>query len=138
MQQIYDAGKTVDFVNANVVRNTPGRPMGSFFGYISDGVNPETGELMYRDSNEDGVLSTSDRTFIGDPNPKFTYRMTNDLSYQGFNLSVFIQGSQGNDIFNASRMETEGMYNGMNNPPAYCNAGECRDNIPKCQKQTSI
>ncbi len=114
MQQIYDAGKTVDFVNANVVRNTPGRPMGSFFGYISDGVNPETGELMYRDSNEDGVLSTSDRTFIGDPNPKFTYGMTNDLSYQGFNFSVFIQGSQGNDIFNASRMETEGMYNGMN------------------------
>jgi len=113
-QQIYDGAKTSDFVNANVVRNTPGRPMSSFFGYISDGVDPETGELIYRDLNNDGRLSVSDRTFIGDPNPKFTYGFTNDLSYKGFNLSLFIQGSQGNDIFNASRMETEGMYDGKN------------------------
>lgn len=114
LQKIYYTAKTVDFVDDYVVRNEPGRPMGSFFGYISDGVDPETGELLYRDLNDDGKISSSDRTYIGDPNPKFTFGLTNNFFYKGFNLNVFLQGSYGNDIFNASRMETEGMYNGQN------------------------
>ena len=40
--------------------------------------------------------------------------MTNDFSYKNFTLSVFLQGSYGNDIYNASRIETEGMYNYRN------------------------
>ncbi len=55
-----------------------------FYGYISDGVDPETGELMYRDLNNDGKISSSDRTYIGDPNPDFTYGMTNTFSWKGF------------------------------------------------------
>jgi len=114
LQKVYYDGMTSDYVHENVVRNEPGRPLGGFYGYISDGVDPETGELMYRDLNEDGRISSSDRTYIGDPNPDFTYGMTNSFSYKGFNLSIFLQGSYGNDIFNASRMETEGMYDGKN------------------------
>ena len=114
LTQVYYAAKTTDFADEYVVRNAPGRPLGSFYGYISDGVDPETGELMYRDVNEDGVVSSSDRTYIGDPNPDFTFGLTNTLSYKGFNLSILIQGSYGNDIYNVSRMETEGMYNGNN------------------------
>ncbi len=114
LQKIYSTAVTSETVNDPVVRNEPGRPLGGFFGYISDGVNPETGELMYRDMNEDGIISSSDRTYIGDPNPAFTYGMTNNFSWKNFDLSIFIQGSQGNDIFNASRMETEGMYDGKN------------------------
>lgn len=114
LQQIYPAARTVEVVNDYVVRNQPGMPMGSFFGYISQGVDPETGELMYGDLNDDGKISSSDRTFIGDPNPDFTFGLTNDFAYKGFQLSVFFQGSYGNDIFNASRMETEGMYDGKN------------------------
>ena len=87
LTQVYYAAMTTDMVNEYVVRNTPGRPLGSFYGYISDGVNPETGELMYRDVNEDGVISSSDRTYIGDPNPDFTFGLTNTLQYKGFNLS---------------------------------------------------
>ncbi len=114
LQKVYYAGSTNDYVNESPVRNEPGRPLGGFYGYISDGVDPETGELMYRDVNGDGRLSSSDRTYIGDPNPDFTYGMTNNLSWKGFNLNIFIQGSYGNDILNVGRMETEGMYNGMN------------------------
>lgn len=114
LTQVYYAAKTTDFVNEYVVRNTPGRPLGSFYGYISDGVDPETGELMYRDISGDGVISSSDRTYIGDPNPDFTFGLTNTLQYKGFNLSILIQGSYGNDIYNVGRMETEGMYNGNN------------------------
>lgn len=114
LQQIYNTATTSDFVNETVVRNEPGRALSGFFGYISDGVDPETGELMYRDINGDGRVSSSDRTYIGDPNPDFTFGLTNTVSYKNFNLSVFLQGSYGNDIFNASRMETEGMYDGKN------------------------
>ncbi len=114
LQKVYYDAKTADVVNDYVVRNEPGRALGGFYGYISDGVDPETGELMYRDLSGDGKISTSDRTYIGDPNPDFTYGLTNTFSWKGFNLSVFIQGSYGNDIFNASRIETEGMYDGKN------------------------
>ena len=114
LQKIYMDAKTCEAVNEAVVRNEPGRSLGGFYGYISDGVNPETGELMYRDINGDGTVTTNDRTYIGDPNPDFTYGMTNTFSWKGVNLSIFIQGSYGNDIYNASRMETEGMYDGKN------------------------
>ncbi len=90
LQQIYYAAETTQaFHQTRVVRNEPGRPLGGFYGYISDGVDPETGELMYRDINEDGRISASDKTYIGDPNPLFTYGLTNTLSYKGFNLNIF-------------------------------------------------
>lgn len=115
LQKIYYAdSKTSDQVQENVVRNEPGRSLGGFFGYISDGVDPETGDLIYRDINKDGRISSTDRTYIGDPNPDFTYGLTNNFSWKNFDLSIFIQGSYGNDIFNASRMETEGMYDAKN------------------------
>jgi hypothetical protein len=69
---------------------------------------------MYRDMNDDGQITPSDKTWIGNANPKFTFGMTNNFSWKGLNLSVLITGSYGNDIFNASRIETEGMYNGYN------------------------
>ena len=111
LQQIYYDAETTDaFHQTRVVRNQPGRPLGGFFGYISDGVDSETGELMYRDINEDGKITASDKTFIGDPNPLFVYGLTNSFSYKNFNLNIFIQGSVGNDIFNASRGDVAGMY----------------------------
>lgn len=114
LQKIYTDGRTSDYVNEAVVRNEPGRALGGFYGYISDGVDPETGDMIYRDLNNDGKITSSDRTYIGDPNPDFTYGMTNTFSFKGFNLSIFIQGSYGNDIFNASRTEMIGMYDGKN------------------------
>lgn len=111
LQQIYYDAETTDaFHQTRVVRNEVGRPLGGFYGYISDGVDPETGELMYRDMNEDNRITSSDKTYIGDPNPLFTYGLTNTFSYKGFNLNVFILGSAGNDIFNASKGDTQGMY----------------------------
>ena len=114
LQQVYLDGVTSENVNEAVVRNQPGKSLGNFYGYIHEGVDPETGLMMYKDINGDGVITAADRTFIGDPNPDFTFGFTNDFSYKGFTLSIFLQGSCGNDIFNASRMETEGMYNGNN------------------------
>ena len=111
---VYWGARTNDNVNQYVVRNAPGQPLGSFWGYICDGVNPETGDLIYRDVNGDGEVSSSDRTYIGDPNPDFTFGLTNTFTYKGFSLSILLQGSVGNDIYNVSRMESEGMFNSNN------------------------
>ena len=112
--KVYPAAITTDHVHDYVVRNTPGRPLGSFYGYIADGVNRETGELNYRDVNNDGIISANDRTYIGDPNPDFTFGMTNTFAWKGLSLSVLLQGSYGNDIYNVSRMDNEGMFDGRN------------------------
>ncbi|HXK75558.1 MAG TPA: TonB-dependent receptor [Bacteroidaceae bacterium] len=114
LQQVYYDAKTSDFTSEYVVRNEPGRSLGGFYGYVSQGVDPETGDMIYKDLNGDGKITSSDRTYIGDPNPDFTYGLTNTFSWKGLSLNVFIQGVQGNDIFNASRIETEGMFDGKN------------------------
>ena len=114
LQKIYYFANTSEATSENVVRMTEGMPLGMFWGYISEGVDPETGDLIFKDLDGNGRITTSDKTYIGNPNPDFTFGMTNNLSYKGFNLNVFFQGSYGNDIYNASRYETEGMYNGQN------------------------
>jgi len=134
LTQVYYDAMTTDDVHDYVVRNAPGHPLGAFYGYISDGVDPETGNLKYRDVNKDGIISASDRTYIGNPNPKFTYGMTNSFSYKGLNLSILLQGSYGNDIYNVSRMETEGMYDGKNQSTRVLNRWEIPGqitNVPK-------
>ena len=89
-----------------------------FFGYVSEGVDPETGDLKFADVNKNGIFDPGDRTVIGNGNPKFTYGLTNSLSWKRFDLAVFFQGSHGNDIFNASRIDLEGMFDSKNQSTA--------------------
>lgn len=112
--QVYYDGKVTDVLSDYCVRNAPGMPLGSFYGYKTGGVDSETGELIYLDVNGDGEVTASDRTYIGDPNPDFTFGMTNTFRFYGVTISFLLQGSYGNDIFNASRIETEGMYDAKN------------------------
>lgn len=89
-------------------------PLGTFYGYNSLGVNPEDGDIVFEDINKDGVVDENDRTIIGDANPDFILGLTNTLSYGGFTLDVLLQSSIGNDVFNATRIETEGMFSVKN------------------------
>lgn len=98
----------------NVAIAQVGEPLGMFFGYVADGVNPETGKMIYKDLDNSGDLNDGDQTIIGNANPDFTYGLTNSFNYKNFTFSFFFQGVQGNDIFNASRIETEGMYLAIN------------------------
>jgi len=133
--QIYPDASASDALHGmTIVRNIPGRSLGGFYGYISDGVDPETGDLKYRDLNRDGRISSSDRTFIGDPNPDFIYGMTNTFSWKNLNLSVFIQGTYGNDVFNASKMDTQGMYDLKNQSVDVLNRWERPGQIAKVPK----
>ncbi len=100
--------------NQDVAIVKEGLPLGVFYGYISDGVDPETGDLIYRDVNNNGMFDPGDRTIIGDGNPDFTYGLTNTFSWKNFSLNLFLQGSQGNAIFNATRIDLEGMFDSKN------------------------
>ena len=114
LQQVYYYTKTSEALSEYVVRMTPGQPLSMFWGYNALGVDPETGMVIYEDINGDGKINSSDKQYIGNANPLFTFGMTNTLSWKGFNLSFLITGSVGNDIYNASRIEMIGMYNGSN------------------------
>ena len=91
-----------------------GLALGTFWGYVAKGVNPETGDMIYQMADPNAGLQTSDMAVIGNATPKFSYGMTNDFSYKNFNLSFFLQGVQGNDILNATRIYTEGMWEPRN------------------------
>ncbi len=91
-----------------------GEPLGTFYGYVADGVDPQTGVMKYKDLDNSGDLSDGDKTIIGYANPDFTYGLTNNFTYKQFTFSFFFQGVQGNQIFNASRIVTEGMYYPVN------------------------
>ena len=114
LQQVYYYAKTSESQNETIVKMEPGQPLSSFYGYIADGVDPETGMMIYRDINGDGRITPSDKTWIGCASPKFTWGMTNTLSYKGFNLSILMTSSIGNDIYNASAIEMMGMTSGYN------------------------
>lgn len=62
------------------------------------GYNPKPGEPIVMDVNGDKQISPADMTRIGNPHPKFYYGGRVNLSYKGFDLTVFVQGQYGNDV----------------------------------------
>jgi TonB-dependent starch-binding outer membrane protein SusC len=69
-----------------------------FYGYVEEGYT-ETGDIKCTDFDGNG-LTAADRRVIGDPNPDFIYGLNSLMTWKGFDFSFFIQGSQGNDLFN--------------------------------------
>lgn len=93
-----------------------GRPVGQFWGYKEAGYDSK-GFIVFKDTNEDGAITQADKTYIGDANPNFIYGLNSNLTYKGFEFNMFWQGSQGNDIFNASAITNTMDYGfGLNMP----------------------
>jgi len=101
-----------------------GESVGVFYGYLFEGVVQEGDELLtngdgvggekFTDVTPDGILDDSDRVIVGNPHPDFIWSWNNSFTYGGFDLNIFIQGSQGGDMINYTRMEL-GTLNGRNN-----------------------
>ncbi len=93
-----------------------GAPVGSFFGYRNKGIDPATGNFTYDDVNKDGKITAADRVIIGNALPKFTGGLTNTFNYKGFDLSIFVYWSYGNQVYNQTRAILERMstYNNGN------------------------
>lgn len=96
-----------------------GEEVGLFWGYDYAGVYDGTdlpagtqtleggvaGDPLFVDTDGDGEITEGDRTIIGNPNPDFTYGVTNSLTYKNFDLNIFFQGSHGGDIFNMTNVQ---------------------------------
>lgn len=97
-------------------RTIPGSPIGSFYGYVVDGLYQSyadvlkspvasavgaygPGDFKFRDVNGDGKITPDDRTIIGNPTPKFTYGANVNVTYKSLSLSVDMGGVYGNQIF---------------------------------------
>ena len=62
-------------------------------------------DIADEDGMTDGEITADDRTTIGNPNPDFTYGITNSFTYKDFDLNIFFQGSQGGEIFNMTEVQ---------------------------------
>ena len=118
---------------ATVTNTVVGQPIGQFWGYkvigrfdkpedfyykdasgnVKQVALPEgssigkndtwIGDYIFEDLNDDGVINNDDQTFIGNPEPKFTWGFGNSFSYKGFDLTVQFSGSYGNKVLNYGR-----------------------------------
>ncbi len=78
------------------------------------------GDLKYKDisgpdGKPDGIIDSHDRTTIGSPMPDFTFGFNNTFSYKGFDLSIFINGSYGNDVMNYTAINLSNMQSIFSN-----------------------
>jgi TonB-dependent starch-binding outer membrane protein SusC len=120
-------------VNGNppVTKTVVGQPVGLFYGYQTVGLfqtidqlngaairagndrnaknGTYLGDIQFRDQDKSGAIDGDDRVIIGNPNPTFTFGFTNNFSYANFDLSLFLTGTYGNDIFNYTRVWGEAM-----------------------------
>ncbi len=141
--KVLDLGTVVDETGATVDRRLSsgngftlvGQPLGVFYAYQVQGIfqskdeitkaakqdNAAPGDIRFKDLNGDGVINDKDRAVIGNPNPKAIAGVTNTFGYKGLELSVFFQGSFGNDIYNQNRETIEGMSAPLNQTTAVLN-----------------
>lgn len=85
-----------------------GESVGAFYTLVSDGVDPVTGLQKYKDLNGDkAITQDGDRTIVGSSQPKFLGSISNTFKYKNFDLSVFLNSSYGNKIFNWTRANLE-------------------------------
>ncbi len=120
---IYDAGFGMQSVNM------VGHPVYNFYGYQYIGVyktqaevdadparyaSAVAGDGRYADVNQDGVFNSDDRTIIGNYAPDFTWGITNNFSYKGFDLSFLFQGVQGSEVFDNNIHRSMQYHEGRN------------------------
>ncbi len=126
--KLLSLGKGINFITTNPAvlhitnfdqptsRTAVGQPIASFYGYVVDGIfqtdaaaaasdqpNAKAGDFKFKDLNGDGKINDLDRTFLGSPLPDFTYGFNFSATYKNFDFSLFIQGTQGNKIYDLSR-----------------------------------
>jgi len=122
------------FNGSSIIRNAPGHSLSQFYGYQTEGFwdsqaeidqanaaaiaatgnnnatyqsDVAVGRFRYADTNGDNQVTDADRTFLGNPNPDFTYGINLEVLYKNWDFSIFLYGSQGNDIWNNVKWWTD-------------------------------
>ena len=119
-----------------VSKTEVGHPIGSFYGFIMDGIfqnatevadglqpNAKPGDIRFRDiagpkdatgsfTGPDGKIDDNDKTHIGNPIPKFLFGTNINLNYKNLDLAIFLQGISGVDKYsNYARMNLDASQN---------------------------
>lgn len=118
--QDYLGGAGVQNIQGGVTRSEVGHPIGSFYGYDNLGIfqtqtdidsyispktgqkiqpNAKPGDFKWKDLNGDGIISDTDRGFIGNSLPTWQFGSTFTAAYKSFDVVIFGQGQAGNKIF---------------------------------------
>ena len=134
-EQIFAGGGGHGYSN-NIAVTEAGQPMGVFYGWVANGIfqnqaevdalneasptgvyqNQSTapGDLRYRDIDGDGVITPDDRTYIGNPWPRLTYGLNTNINFRNFDFTLFLQGVQGVELFNATKAYTRTVFSDYN------------------------
>ena len=119
----YLVGASLQSSSYELSRTAPGHAIGSFYGFQSLGIfqtqadinnyvnksgqmiqpGAKPGDFKWADLDGDGQITATDRTFIGDPTPKYSYGFSASASWKNFDILVFGQGAGGNKIFQGLR-----------------------------------
>jgi len=115
----------LSYRNLQVSLLKPGEVFGAFYGYKMIGIYQNESELSggypgarvggpkYADVNGDGKIDANDRTVIGNPHPDFIYSLSFNATWRNFDLMMFFNGSQGNDLYEVTRQFTDfGLFGG--------------------------
>lgn len=115
--------------NVYATSTAVGHPIGAFYLLKDDGVfqsaeevfthayqgpGIKAGDVKFRDINNDGVIDQNDRVYAGSPIPTISYGFTGTLSFRNWDLSLFVQGVEGNKIYNQVNTDIEGFYRAFN------------------------
>ena len=110
--------KDSDIISGDYHRSSVGYPIGSYYGYVQDGIFQtqneidgyhemtwvaKPGDIRYKDLDGDKKITDKDRTFIGNPMPTFTYGFNFMFGYKNFDLNVDFNGVHGNKILDLKK-----------------------------------
>lgn len=89
-----------------IVAFDKGQPMWSYYGWKYLGVDKEDGSAIYYDKDENGTIDDKDKVYLGSAIPDFTYGITLNAAYKGFDLTVFGSGSYGGELMLSAARNT--------------------------------
>ncbi|MEY4929325.1 MAG: hypothetical protein RI909_49 [Bacteroidota bacterium] len=138
--EVLDLGNISEIVSgvggASTHRTRVGDPIGSFYGYKTDGIyqnqgevdaalpdanssGPVPGDIRFKDVSgpngvPDGIIDANDRTNLGSSIPKFYYGINGSASYKNFDLSLLLQGVNGQKVYNQNRAAMEDLQGSQN------------------------
>lgn len=126
------AGNNADFGGFDITKTEGGHSIQGFYGWKTDGIfksqaeidaanasdgngstkfqdKAEPGDIRFRDVDGNGVIDAGDRTYLGSYLPNFNYGINFSANYKNFDLTLFLQGVQGNSLYNGTKVLTQGM-----------------------------
>ncbi|HTF18834.1 MAG TPA: TonB-dependent receptor [Chryseolinea sp.] len=126
------AGSNADFGGYNITKTEVNHAVQGFYGWVTDGIfqsqeeinaadgadgdgttkyqsQAAPGDIRFKDVDGNGTINESDRTYLGSFMPDFSYGLNFSANYKNFDLTLFLQGVQGNKVYNGTKVLSQGM-----------------------------